>query len=101
MGAIPLNQLLPLDFMADQITEGRRFRALSMVCNGTRDCLAIIASTPLFGAQIARELVTIITQRGRPGMIIHHDALCSERLANFASGPFAVERPPHSRDANR
>ena len=64
------NQQWSLDFVSDQLTDARRFRALTVVDNCTRECLALIADTSLSGARVARELATIIERRGKPMMII-------------------------------
>ena len=64
------NQQWSLDFVSDQLTDGRRFRALTVVDNCTRECLALIADTSLSGARVARELAAIIQRRGKPMMII-------------------------------
>ena len=60
------NQRWSLDFVSDQLTDGRRFRILTMIDNCTRECLALVADTSLSGARVARELDAIIQQRGRP-----------------------------------
>ncbi|WP_371130868.1 IS3 family transposase [Phenylobacterium sp.] len=69
---IPLaaNQHWSLDFVSDQMTDGRRFRILTVIDNCTRECLALVADTSLSGRRVARELDTIIAQRGRPDMIV-------------------------------
>ena len=46
------------------------FRTLTVVDTCTRECLALIADTSLSGARVARELATILEQRGKPLMII-------------------------------
>jgi putative transposase len=69
---IPLaaNQRWSLDFVSDQMTDGRRFRILTVIDNCTRECLALVADTSLSGRRVARELDAIIGQRGRPDMIV-------------------------------
>jgi putative transposase len=64
------NQRWSLDFVSDQLTDGRRFRILTVIDNCTRECLALVADTSLSGARVARELDTIIQQRGRPETIV-------------------------------
>ena len=56
--------------ISDQLTDGRRFRTLTVVDNCTRECLALVADTSLSGARVARELAMIIERRGKPMMII-------------------------------
>lgn len=69
---IPLqaNQRWSLDFVSDQMTDGRRFRILTVVDNCTRECLALVADTSLSGLRVARELDAIVRQRGRPETIV-------------------------------
>jgi putative transposase len=69
---IPLaaNQGWSLDFVSDQMTDGRRFRILTVIDNCTRECLALVADTSLSGRRVARELDNIISQRGRPDTIV-------------------------------
>lgn len=64
---VPLapNQRWSLDFVSDQMTDGRRFRILTVIDNCTRECLALVADTSLSGRRVARELDAIIAQRGR------------------------------------
>jgi putative transposase len=59
-----------LDFVHDQQATGRRFRILNIVDDVTRECLASIADTSISGARVVRELTGLITQRGKPGMIV-------------------------------
>lgn len=44
------------DFVSDQLTDGRRFRILSVVDDCTRECQALVADTSLAGIRVAREL---------------------------------------------
>ena len=69
---IPLvaNQRWSLDFVSDQMTDGRRFRILTVIDNGTRECLGLVADTSLSGQRVARELDAIMLRRGRPDTII-------------------------------
>jgi len=64
------NQRWSLDFVSDQMTDGRRFRILTVIDNCTRECLARVADTSLSGRRVARELDAIIAHRGRPDMIV-------------------------------
>jgi putative transposase len=69
---IPLapNERWSLDFVSDQLTDGRRFRILAIVDDCTRECLALVADTSLSGFRVARELDRLIIERGRPKMIV-------------------------------
>ena len=43
------NQQWSLDFVSDQLTDGRRFGTLTVVDNCTRECLALVASVTISG----------------------------------------------------
>ena len=64
------NQRWSLDFVADQLVDGRRFRVLVVVDDFTRECLALVVDTSLSGARVVRALDAIIVLRGRPLMIV-------------------------------
>ena len=57
-----------LDFVHDQLGDGRRFRILAIVDDCTRECLALVADTSISGARVARELDRLIATRGKPRM---------------------------------
>jgi putative transposase len=64
------NQRWSLDFVADQLIDGRRFRVLVVVDDFTRECLALVVDTSLSGRRVSRELDTLIALRGRPLMVV-------------------------------
>jgi len=64
------NDRWSLDFVSDQLLDGRRFRILAVVDDCTRECLTLVADTSLSGVRVARELDRLITERGRPGTIV-------------------------------
>jgi putative transposase len=64
------NQRWSLDFVSDQLTDGRRFRILAVVDDCTRECLALVPDTSLSGLRVARELDAIVRSRGRPTTIV-------------------------------
>lgn len=64
------NERWSLDFVSDQLTDGRRLRILCVVDDCTRECLALVVDTSLSGGRVARELDQIIAQRGKPKMIV-------------------------------
>ena len=64
------NQRWSLDFVSDTLTDGRRFRVLVVVDDFTRECLALVVDTSISGRRVARELDTLIAQRGKPLMIV-------------------------------
>jgi transposase InsO family protein len=59
-----------LDFVHDQFACGRPLRILNIVDDVTRECLAAIPDTSISRRRVARELTTLIEQRGKPGMIV-------------------------------
>jgi putative transposase len=64
------NQRWSLDFVADTLDSGRRFRLLVVVDDFTRECLALVVDTSLSGNRVARELDKLIARRKRPLMIV-------------------------------
>ena len=75
------NERWSLDFVSDQMLDGRRFRILAVVDDATRECLALVADTSLSGARVARELDTIVAWRGKPA--------CAGRCAERNLAPLA------------
>ena len=69
---VPLlpNDRWSLDFVSDQMTDGRRFRTLTVVDDCTRECLALVADTSLSGTRVARELDRLVIDRGKPKMVV-------------------------------
>ena len=59
-----------LDFVSDQLTDGRRFRILTVVDDCTREYLALVADTSLSGSRVARELDRLAIERGKPKMVV-------------------------------
>ena len=59
-----------LDFVHDQMANGRRFRVLNIKDDVTLECLAAIPDTSISGHRVARELTTLLTSRGKPQMIV-------------------------------
>ena len=70
--ALPLgpNERWSLDFVSDQLLDGRRFRILAVVDDCTRECLALVADTSLSGVRVARELDRLIVERAKPTSIV-------------------------------
>lgn len=67
------NQRWSLDFVSDQLMDGRRFRIMTVVDDCTRECLALIADTSLSGARVARELATLFDTRGKPQTVVSNN----------------------------
>ena len=59
-----------VDFVHDQLSNGRRFRVLNVIDVVTKECLAAIADTSISGRRVARELGAVIAGRGRPDLIV-------------------------------
>ena len=59
-----------LDFVHDQLANGRRFRILNVVDDVTRECLGAVPDVSISGARVVRELSAIVASRGKPGMIV-------------------------------
>src|SRR5205085_5407298 len=85
---VPLaaNQRWSLDFIHDQLTDGRRFRILAIVDDCTRECLALVADTSISGRRVARELDNVIRRRGRPNTIVSDNGteLTSNAILSWA-----------------
>lgn len=64
------NQVWSMDFVADQLHGGTRFRALTVIDVFTRECLAIRVGQKLGGEDVIQALTTISTQRGVPNVFI-------------------------------
>jgi putative transposase len=64
------NQPWSPDFVSDQLTDGRRFRIMTVVDDCTRECLALVADTSLSGARVARELASLFDACGKPQTIV-------------------------------
>jgi putative transposase len=80
------NERWSLDFLSDQLLDGRRFRLLVVVDDCTRECLLLVADTSLSGHRVARELDRIIEERGKPKMIVSDNGteLTSTAILRFA-----------------
>ncbi|MET3338839.1 putative transposase [Bradyrhizobium japonicum] len=69
------NDRWSLDFVSDQLTDGRRFRILTVVDECTRECLALVADTSLSGSRVARELDRLMIERGKPKMVVSDNGI--------------------------
>jgi putative transposase len=68
-----------LDFVSDQLTDGRRFRIMTVVDECTQECLALIADTSRSGARVAREPAMLFDARGKPQTIVSDNDLSACR----------------------
>jgi putative transposase len=75
-----------LDFVHDQLGDGRRFRILSIVDDCTRESLALIADTSISGVRVARELDRLVAGRGKPRAIVSDNGteLTSNAILHWA-----------------
>jgi putative transposase len=64
-----MNQIWSMDFVADALFDGRRLRALTVVDNFTRECLAIEVGQSLKGEDVVNTLDRIAAERGQPATI--------------------------------
>lgn len=82
-----INQIWSLDFMSDALSDGRRFRILTVVDQFSRECLALVVDTSLSGLRVARELDQLIDRRGSPLMIISDNGteLTGKAILTWAS----------------
>ena len=58
-----------LDFVSESLAEGRKFRALCIVDDFSREALAIVPDFSLSGVRVARELQRLVSSRGRLALI--------------------------------
>lgn len=64
-----MNQCWSMDFMADQLFNGRRFRLLTLVDNFSRESLAIRVGQKLKGDDVVSVLEEVTRLRGKPKSI--------------------------------
>jgi putative transposase len=63
------NESWSMDFMADQLFDGRRFRLLTLVDNFSRESLAVRVGQRLTGDDVVGVLEAVAAQRGAPQSI--------------------------------
>jgi putative transposase len=64
-----VNQVWSMDFMHDQLADGRNFRLFNVIDDFNREALGIEVDFSLPSARIIRALEQIIEWRGQPGVI--------------------------------
>ena len=69
MQASAANMLWSMDFVADALFDGRRLRALTVVDQYTRECLAIEVGQSLRGEDVVAVMQAIAAERGAPRVI--------------------------------
>ena len=65
-----VNQRWSMDFMSDQLANGRRFRVLNIVDDYSRECVLQIVDFSISGQRLARELDKVIRRREGPKTIV-------------------------------
>lgn len=70
-----INNVWTMDFMSDQLADGRRFRVLTVLDVYTRECLALVAGQSIRGTDVAAVLSRIVEERETPEYI-HCDNGC-------------------------
>ena len=64
------NERWSMDFMSDQLADGRKVRILNIVDDHTRQCLAMEVDTSIGGWRVARVLDRVVAERGHPRRIV-------------------------------
>jgi putative transposase len=83
-----INERWSLDFVADGLSDGRRFRILNVADDFSRECLATVVDTSLGGGRLVRELERLTTERAVPRMIASDNGteLTSGAVLRWATG---------------
>ena len=68
-GATKINESWSMDFVSDALFDGRRFRALTLVDNFSRECLTIRADQRIQGGDVAELLDRVAAVKGTPDRI--------------------------------
>jgi putative transposase len=88
--AVPtaIDQRWSLDFVADALSDGRRFRILNVVDDFSRECLTATVDTSLSGVRVVRELERLSTERAMPQVVVSDNGpeLVSNAVLRWASG---------------
>ena len=67
---IAANVRWSMDFVSDQLSDGRRFRILNIVDDYTRECVGQFVDTSISGTAVSRFLSQLMQERGRPDSIV-------------------------------
>jgi putative transposase len=83
-----INQRWSLDFVADALSDGRRFRILCVVDDFSRECLAAVVDTSLGGVRVVRELDRLAVERALPQIVVSDNGteLTSGAVLRWATG---------------
>lgn len=63
------NECWSMDFVSDELFDGHRFRALTVVDNYTRECLAIEPGRSLRGPDVVAVMDRLVDDRGVPARL--------------------------------
>jgi putative transposase len=79
-----------MDFVAARLLDGRWFRVLMVVDQFTRECMLLLADSPLTGQKVALALSQVVAERGAPVSITVDNELivkdeCRPSLKPFGS----------------
>ena len=66
---IAVNHTWSMDFMADNLADGRKIRLLTIVDNFSRECVALEVAASFNGAAVAAVLSRAVRERGSPRFI--------------------------------
>jgi putative transposase len=88
--AVPraINQRWSVDFVADALSDGRRFRIFCVVDDFTRECLASVVDSSIGGQRVIRELEQLAIKRGMPKTIVSDNGseLTSAAVLRWSTG---------------
>lgn len=59
-----------MDFVHDQLADGRRFKVLNVVDDCTRECIGQLADLSISSARVSRFLTDLLRHRGKPEKVI-------------------------------
>ncbi len=79
-----INRRWSLDFVADALGDGRRFRILCVVDDFSRECLACVVDTSIGGVRVVRELERLVIERGTPSVIVSDKRLRADQHRSAA-----------------
>ena len=70
MPAVGFNQRWSMDFVSDQLADGRRIRVLNVLDDFSRRCLAAEVDTSLPGLRVCRVLDQLVSRHGKPETLL-------------------------------
>jgi len=65
-----VNERWSMDFVSDQLSNGRRFRILNVVDDYSRECIGQYADISISGETVSRILNMLLCERGKPQSIV-------------------------------